>query len=290
MAKSKLFALAGAFLLVSSAAHAADLALPEAPPPEPMPVPVEAVGGWYLRGDLGFSNQEVDGMDNALYSNVTGLRQSVAFDGAPFAGIGVGYQFNQWFRVDVTGEYRAGANFRGRDVFASQFDTDGDPATPGTTLGVGVDTYTAQKSEFTGLINAYFDLGTWNNITPFVGAGVGLSRNTISHFTDIGTNDVNNGTSVAFGGTKSKVNFAWALMAGVGYQVAPGLTLEGAYRYINLGKAETGDMIAFDGTNNINNPTKFKDITSHDLKFGMRWSLGAPAAPSYAEAPLMRKF
>ena len=59
--------LAGALLLATSA-HAADM------PYEPAPViPAPAVvnyGGWYLRGDIGFTNQEVDGLDSVLYEDV----------------------------------------------------------------------------------------------------------------------------------------------------------------------------------------------------------------------------
>ena len=41
------------------------------------------------------------------------------FDSAPLFGLGVGYQFNHWFRTDVTGEYRGKANFHGFDIVRS---------------------------------------------------------------------------------------------------------------------------------------------------------------------------
>jgi hypothetical protein len=44
-------------------------------------------------------------------------------------------------------------------------------------------------------------------------------------------------------------------------------------------------LTAFDGTTS-NNVFKFKDITSHDLKLGVRWNLDAPQV--YAP-PLIRK-
>jgi hypothetical protein len=47
-----------------------------------------------------------------------------------------------------------------------------------------------------------------------------------------------------------------------------------AYRYLSLGDGRSGDLIAFDGTNNFNNPMHFKDITSHDVKLGVRWAFG----------------
>ena len=94
------------------------------------------------------------------------------FDAAPLFGLGIGYTINNWLRVDVTGEYRGKANFHGLDV----------GAIPGG--GFADDRYFGSKSEWTFLFNGYVDLGTWWNITPFIGAGVGVSRNTISNFGD----------------------------------------------------------------------------------------------------------
>jgi len=283
MATLRILCLTTAALLSGTAAYAADMPMPE---PVPMEVaPAVESGGWYLRGDLGFSNQMVDSVDNSQYSTLTSLDQKQkGFDAAPFGGVGVGYQFNQWFRMDLTGEYRGRATYHGMDLIT--YSNAGVPTT-------GVDVYSGSKSEITGLVNAYFDLGTWHNITPFVGAGIGVSRNTISDFTDMGQNVPTGGgattTSIAYGDTTSKTSFAWALMAGAGYQVAPGLTVEAAYRYINLGKAQSGDLVAFDGTNASVNPMKFKDITSNDFKLGIRWALGGPVAAPL-EAPLMRRY
>ena len=53
-----------------------------------------------------------------------------------------------------------------------------------------------------------------------------------------------------------------------------------------MGDGLTGDLRTFDGTNNINNPMTFKNITSHDLKLGVRWDLTSPQV--YAP-PLIRK-
>ena len=39
----------------------------------------------------------------------------------------------------------------------------------------------------------------------------------------------------------------------------------------SLGDAKTADTINFNGTNLVNNPFEFKDITSHDFKLGLRW-------------------
>ena len=160
MRSVKSFIAAGAAIFLSSAAFAADMAI--APPPYAAPV-VEDFGGWYLRGDIGFSNQRVDRLNNALDATVTSSVQTNNFNTAGIFGLGVGYRFNNWFRADVTGEYRGNSQFFGKDV--NTF--------PG---GVGTDTYHGTKSEWVVLGNAYVDLGTWWCVTPFIGAGVGGAR------------------------------------------------------------------------------------------------------------------
>src|SRR3954453_6752890 len=264
---------AGAASLLSSVAFAADMAIMS--PPMYAPPPVEDFGGWYLRGDIGFSNQRVNRLSNVLDANNTSSEQRLGFNSAGVFGLGVGYKLNNWFRVDVTGEYRGNSQFFGTDhiTYAG---------------GVGTDTYTATKSEWVALANAYVDLGTWWCMTPFVGAGVGGARVSIANFTDQGI--ANNGGGVfpglAFGDNVAKWNLAWALHAGVAYNVSPNFTVQLAYRYLNMGDGLTGDLRTFDGTNNIVNPTTFKNISSHDLMLGVRWNLSQP--PMYDE-PLIRK-
>jgi opacity protein-like surface antigen len=175
------------------------------------------------------------------------------------------------------------ASFHGLDTFTY---------TDAGVARIGEDQYTGSKSEWTGLVNAYVDLGTWYGFTPFIGAGIGASYNTISNFQDAGFTDLPGGgnqmQSLAYAKDASEWNFAWALQAGLAYEVRPGLTMELAYRYINLGDAESGGLVSYDGTNNINNRMKFKDLTSHDFEFGMRWALGEPVAESVY--PITRKY
>ncbi len=252
----------------STAAFAADL------PPVPVlaPVPVVIGTGWYLRGDIGFSNQSVDQLDNVLFTpDVTVLDKG--FDGAPFFGVGVGYRFNSYLRVDVTGEYRSRANFHGLDRYV-------DPTLP---TGFGTNDYSGSKSEIVGLANFYLDLGTYGGVTPFVGAGIGFANNTINSFRDV--NIATGG--LAFGREASKTNFAYALYAGAAYDVTPGFTMEFAYRYLNLGDGQSGDLETFSGVNAIVNPMLLRDLTSHDIRMGFRWALAAPVA---AAAPLVRKY
>jgi opacity protein-like surface antigen len=287
---------AGAASLLSSMAFAADMPM-ITPPPMYAPAPPADFGGWYLRGDIGFSNQSVNNIrksDPAAYSGLNSFSETTSFDTGGIFDVGAGYRFNSWFRADVTAQYRGKTNFKGSDVLVGTF--------PGLVNGPfsGQNNYSASKSELLFLANAYVDLGTWWCITPFIGAGVGTSRVTISNFTDTGVTNIQSGgnlvaptvsgppvASFATAASGSNWNFAWAAHAGLAYQISPSATLELAYSYVDLGSGTTGAITTFDGFTR-GNVMKFNDITSHDLKLGVRWNFESEQ-PVYAPPPLVRK-
>ncbi len=262
--KTSLIAGAAA-MTIAAPAGAADM-----PPPMMYKAPVAIqTGGWYLRGDIGMTNQQVDELTSPAYTPAVTVLQKDVSSGM-LAGLGLGYQFNNWFRADFTGEYRGGTTFRGLDTY-----------------GAGSNDYYGTKSEWLFLANAYIDLGTWWCFTPFVGAGIGYSRNTIENW-----RDQNNQTgATAYADSNSQWEMAWALHAGIAYKVTPNFTAEFAYRYVNLGDFASGDMIGFNGVNSSYNPLNLNGVTSHDFKLGLRWNLSptesyAPVAmPSYAPPP-----
>lgn len=246
-------------LLAASAARAADYSPPQPIYVQPQPV-IEEFSSWYLRGDIGFSNQQVRSLFSKEYDGYDSVQNvDRSFDSAPFFGVGVGYNFNDWLRFDVTGEYRGKANFHGLDIGRV-----GGAFTP--------DRYTGSKSELTFLFNGYVDLGTWYNITPFVGAGVGMSRNTISNFGDVTIHTVAGTLADANFATASQWSFAWALHAGLAYKVSKNFTVELAYRYLDLGDAKTGNGVSYDGIYTFS-PFEFQHLTSHDVKLGLRFNL-----------------
>ena len=272
MGSFKSFALAGVFAVAAStAALAADL-LPPPPPFETIaPQPIEEFGsGWYLRGDVGVSAYE-----GAKFSSPDlppAKFHGEEFGSGAFVAAGVGYQFTNWFRADITGEYRFSTGVKAHDLI----EFEGDKFR---------NTYAGDYSAFVGLVNAYFDLGTWNGITPFVGVGVGFTRNHLHGFHETALNDVGGITSVSGGdlGDGSKTNFAWAVHAGLAYDVTPNFKVELAYRYLNLGEGKTGSINCYCGQ--IYSPLKVKDLESHDFKIGMRWLLAA-SVPTPLAAPI----
>src|ERR1700730_17344304 len=138
MRSVKFIVAAGAASLLSSTAFAADMAI--APPPQYYaPPPVEEFGGWYLRGDIGFSNQKVNHLDTPGCHD-PGITVpptiGLGFDTAGTFGLGAGYRFNNWFRADVTGEYRGNASLHGLDIVSFNGAV------------IGTDEYSGSKSEW----------------------------------------------------------------------------------------------------------------------------------------------
>ena len=254
----------GAVLSMAAAlpATAADW-IPEPPVieyPEPEPAPV--YGGWYLRGHIGGANQRFDGLHNAV--NAAGAFEWVdkgGFSSAPIFGGGIGYRVNDYLRLDGIVEYRGKSSFTALD----RYDANPDPVGG---WPAGTNEYSAKKSELLLMANAYADLGEFHGITPYIGAGLGVSRNTISHFRDVNLPNA----SVYYADKDSDWQLAWALHAGVGIKATDRVTIDLGYSYVHLGDGRTKDAIAYDGSSNIGS-FKFKDLASHDFKVGVRYSL-----------------
>jgi opacity protein-like surface antigen len=270
-------------MMTIPAAHAADL------PPimqRIMPVADDFASGWYLRGDVGVGMQKFSRFDHTATNTAFVWPASWNIDhkgisDAIFVGAGVGYQFNSWLRFDVTGEYRATSRVHavGRYTGVADFCAGG---------GVCFDVYDGNHSSAVFLANAYLDLGTWWRLSPFVGAGVGTARHQISDLWDLGLNS-DGTTGRGFANSYAKWNFAWAVHAGVAYDVSRNLKVELAYRYLNMGNVRTGivDCVGCGAGGPLAYYT-LHGLDSHDIKLGLRWMLDAPPPPP-PPAPLVTK-
>lgn len=299
MAKYRALIIAGgAFFALARSAGAADL-LPPPPALEPPPPAAYEFNGWYLRGDAGLG--------------VNATKPSLAVSPDPLAGggysaaatndfynptisssgifdIGFGYQFNSWFRGDITEEYRGGSHFQTLEVLNDS------GATPNIQYA---DFYRGDLSSWVTMFNGYADLGTWYGVTPYVGGGLGFAYNKLSGFTDSGyaSDASTGGIPVPAGGYSSdggKWNFAWGLMAGLSFDVTQNLKLDLGYRYLDYGKFTSGSSrclsattAGFGGCDWVVHSKN--ELASNDFRIGLRWMLGGE---SYAppQMPLVRKY
>lgn len=224
--------IAGATVAVALAsagrAGAADMPAyyaPSAIEGAPAARPMEFGTGWYLRGDASF------GPENR--PKLTAVTGAPTFDTRATAigfgfGAGAGYQFTDGIRLDVTGDYL--------DPFRYS------AVTP-CGAGCAIDRK-AEVQRWDGLVNGYYDLGTWLGVTPYLGAGIGVAGTRSSSSIGIDGNplaagvlDPRTGTLVTSGApTHSDTRLAWAAMAGFSYAFAPHMLADIGYRYLDLGR------------------------------------------------------
>jgi opacity protein-like surface antigen len=271
MGSLKALTLAGGVaLLATTAARAADLPPPPPPEPVPMAAPAAEFNGWYLRGDVGVGASQATKLRQSFDAgfSVAGLHVDSEKRGdQSFAGVGVGYKLNNWVRFDATGEYRSAADWKAVASYTSF-----------CTLASGrcYDNYNGRLSNAVFLANAYADLGNWSGVTPFVGLGVGTARHRFTSLTDA---DYQLG---GYGLAKDRTTWrlAWAVMAGLSYDVSSNLKLELGYRYLNMGKASSAAISCLNA-GSCGHEVQRINVASHDIRLGMRWMLGGePAAPA----------
>jgi opacity protein-like surface antigen len=266
-------------IAATGAARAADYPQPM-PPPPPIYQPPQteccaAVDNWYLRGFVGAGMTGKTNLDISPLPADTFVASNSIGDSI-FLGGAVGYNFNSWLRFDISGEYRSKARINA--LVYSQ---------PGGSGPVAVDQYQGDLKSWVFLANAFVDLGTWNCFTPFVGVGIGGAYNSITNFTDVTPNVAAfgaDGSSFGLGRNTSNMSLAWALYAGVGYKVTKNFSIDLSYRYLSYGSAkETVDCFGANGCNDY----KFKDLTSHDIMLGLRWTCcdNDQPAPRYVYQP-----
>jgi opacity protein-like surface antigen len=279
------FTLAAGFaglLTSASAGLAADFGPPIVPPPAPVPVETPCcASGWYLRGDVGM---EVDKRADVFQIDVAtapgGAFVDHSLNNTAFAGVGAGYRVNGYFRADVTAEFRGSHGFSAIDRY--DFDCDAAGFNFGSCSQGGKITrnniWNGTLTSQVYLANAYFDLCNCGNLTPFVGAGAGFAHHRMHGITDFDPSDFGGGGHAADG---TNTSFAWAVQAGLGYQITPHLTLEMAYRYLNMGDARSGGLNCLPNGCQTGGAFELKNISAQEVKLGMRWQfsgLGGAAA------------
>jgi opacity protein-like surface antigen len=232
-----------------------------------VPPPPPTDRGIYIKGYIGQANPDVGSIWTEGFETNTFSVFQKDIKSSPLYGIGIGYKRNHWLRFDLTGEYRGDAVFLAHDSYPG-----------GAGFTAGTNEYTADIKSWLGLANAYWDIITWCGFTPYVGAGIGFATVTVDGLKDINT--VQGATYYAADNTQT--NFAWAIHAGLAFEVTPQFVVDLAYRYADLGNAKSG--IAFDatGVEPSYSGVAIRDITSNDLLLGVRYKLQREQPMMYA--------
>lgn len=167
------------------------------------------------------------------------------------AGGALGYRIRPDIRIDLSIDYLASARVSGHSTAAI-------PSTGSANL-----------DSLAGLLNGYIDLppvSVFGPIQPYVDGGIGVAVNVLGDTT---------GNSGAVGpftlSGASRTNFAWALGAGAGYPLTPHLTLDLAYRFLDLGQLRTDSTLTFGGMSVQVTPSRTEGAGVHIVTIGLRY-------------------
>lgn len=170
-------------------------------------------------------------------------------------GFGIGRHFGNGFRGDITYDYRYEADAAGTLLNHA--------ATLDGTRQFGLSSHLV-------LANLYYDFNAGGRFSPYLGVGLGWTRNATSAGT---VSDTCGCTGVI--GAASKDSVAAALMAGVNIKLLDRLSFDAGYRFLYLGDAKTGPVTGDFGGGNIEvseDPT-VENIHAHEIRFGLRYNL-----------------
>jgi opacity protein-like surface antigen len=238
-------------------------------------------GPCYIRGDLGYSwaknphaafpvssdEYTVDPVTGAqTTTNSTYLGDTVSatsLTNTAFGGVGLGCgSGSRGFRGEVMLNQYGWRDFTGEPLLYTRTDV---TAGPGTPVDYTDPLHTRVKST-TAMFNAYYDLGKFGGVTPYIGAGVGVAYNQTGETYFTGNPLLVNRIEGA-----SRLSLAWSVGAGIGWQVSERAVLDVGYRYTDLGKAVTGRI---DNTGAVNPAAHIDQMGNHEIKVGLRYHLG----------------
>lgn len=276
--------LAGAAVLAAGtiAASAADLgrgSLKDYGAPAPMPVTMSSPSSWYIRGDFSASSFDAPTIYEAFNDPIApaeyDLTQTKIGRNWGLGG-GIGRYLSANTRADITFDMFRKSSVSG--FMSPIVDTVG---CGGCAVNLpGEHKFDLQST--VGLLNFYYDFGQRGHFSPYVGAGIGFVRHKTSNGTINGHFDGTPPNEVS--GTidgKSTTQLAGALMTGFSVALRSNMHLDAGYRFLYMGKAETGKVngTSTDLSNNVltnpvyDDPT-VTDIHAHQFRVGVRYDFG----------------
>lgn len=158
--------------------------------------------GFYVGGNVGAAIPvDVDQTSTGL----PGVPATMESDTGIAAGIALGYDFGNNFRVEVEYAYQQ----NDMDKFTLQ--------------GVLLPITSGDITTHAGLLNGYYDFANSSPFTPFISAGVGMANVEHSAWSRAGAPYITT--------PSDDTVFAYQASAGVGFAVTPTVTIDVKYRY-----------------------------------------------------------
>lgn len=245
--------------------------------------------GVYIKGQAGYG--VMTGSDVvAAPGSTSSIQGDVAGQGNLALGLGIGYDLGDNWRIELDGT----------SVYNDLGSVGGQPSSKANIFANSL------------MLNVLYDFSDFGRWEPYVGAGLGLTKGEVTmvandFLNDTGTVLVANpacvtpavaaNTARACGINDYETNFAWNLIAGLGYNITDNLTWDTTYRYIDMGDF-TLDGTFTQQTSTAGTPTSaglsstIEDASAHVLMTGFRYRFGksTPAPVAVPPTPVIRTY
>ena len=170
-------------------------------------------------------------------------------------GFSVGKYLTDSFRLELEAIKRTGYEYDARDIVTPRF------------------TEKAKMQTEALFINGFYDFQPFSirntAITPYLGGGVGISRNkmgtAVEYYNGIPSGDTADGKTIN--------QFAYKLSAGTLVSLTEQLSLDVNYQYVNLGAFKGGTEVSLRGVfaGNLQRGNNGGEIESQEIMFGLQY-------------------
>lgn len=196
----------------------------------------------------------------SAYGGSDSLRIGSKTDDSFGGSIAVGYDFEKKSGVPIRAELEY-AGFSGAEAQKTLYD------------GYGSHKFKQNFNIQTLFVNAYWDIDTGTQLTPYLGAGLGVGFiNTKLRYSGAYDQLIEGSAST---GSKNVTNFAWNVGAGLGYDITDNWTLDVGYRFVGLGSVKTKTKTFNDSLGlglEAEAYGKTSNLYQHQLAVGVRYT------------------
>ena len=170
-------------------------------------------------------------------------------------GLSVGKYLTNNFRLELEASQRGGLKYDTEYASAPNL---------GTTTKADIGTKTI-------FINGFYDFESFaissSSVTPYLGAGIGVSRNEMGT-----TTEVSAGGGTAYLDENKVSQFAYKLAAGALVSLTKKLSLDINYQYVDLGKFKSGlNYVSGGGSGTLTEALNGGEIKSQEIMFGLQY-------------------
>jgi len=217
--------------------------------------------GYYISLKAGVSNSGDNGYcyDNDNGGDICWTRDDLGT--GYIYGLSVGKRISDNIRIELEANKRDDYKIKNRTYY--------------TEFNGNTSDHTADIDSKTLFLNILFDFQSIlvgkNSVKPYIGAGVGYSRNRLS---TVREENILNPIQVSLIDGSSKSNTAYKLTAGLLFDITENLSVDVNYQYVDLGsfKSDTGtELLANGNRGTLIHAINGAGIDAHEILIGLQY-------------------